>query len=152
MRINNRRARFDYEVVEELEAGLILTGAEAKSFRGGRTQLEGSFVTIRSSPESGLPEAWLVNANIPLYEHSWDENYDSRQSRKLLLHRRELFRLEQKLKEGRLTIVPLAMYTTGRLVKLKIALARGRKTWQKRELLRKRDLQREVEREAGNRR
>lgn len=151
MKIENRRARFDYEVVERLEAGLALTGSEVKSLRLGRAQLEGAYVVIRGSETSGLPEAWLVNANIPVYEYSRSEGVDPRRTRKLLLHRRELFRLGQKMKEGRLTIVPLSVYTTGRLVKLSIGLSRGRKAWQKRELLRRRDLKREEERELGQR-
>lgn len=147
MRIQNRRARFDYEITETLEAGLVLTGAEVKSLRTGRGQLEGAYVVIRASGTGGFPEAWLVNANIPVYKHSRSEGVDPRRTRKLLLHRKELFRLEQKMKEGRLTMVPLAVYTTGRLVKLSLGLARGRKAWQKRELLRKRDLARETEAE-----
>lgn len=151
MRIKNRRAEFDYEVLERWEAGISLVGSEVKSVRSGRVQLEGAFVVVRPSENSGLPEAWLVNANIPAYEHARSDEADPRRSRKLLFHRKELFELEQKMKEGRLTIVPLAIYTTGRLVKLSVGLARGRRGWQKRELLRKRDLAREAERELNHR-
>ena len=148
--LTNRRARFDYEVLSKYEAGISLTGAEVKSIKSGRTQLEASYVVIRQSETSGQPEAWLVNALIPSYENSREEG-DPKRSRKLLLHRKELFTLEQKMKEGRLTIVPLAIYTTGRLVKLSIGLAKGRRAWEKRELLRRRDLKRESERELDER-
>lgn len=150
MKVENRKARFEYEVVDEFEAGIALLGGEVKSVAAGRVQLEGSYVVIRPSPVSELPEAWLVNANIAAYEHTSQE-MDVKRSRKLLLHRKELFLIEQKMKEGRLTIVPLSIYTTGRLVKLKIGLARGRKTWQKRELLKKRDVARDTERELHQR-
>ncbi|KKT74676.1 MAG: SsrA-binding protein [Candidatus Nomurabacteria bacterium GW2011_GWA1_46_11] len=151
MKIDNRRARFDFEISEKYEAGMALTGGEVKSLKMGRAQLEGAYVVIRASGARGLPEAWLVNANIPTYEHARVEESDPKRTRKLLLHRRELFSLEQKMKEGRLTIVPLVIYTTGRLVKLSIGLGRGRKAWQKRELLKKRDLKREAEAELGGR-
>lgn len=146
MQILNRKARFEYEVIEKLETGISLTGGEVKSVKTGRVQLEGAYVVVRSSATSGQPEAWLVNANIPRYQNAMDE-IDARRSRKLLLHRKELFRLEQKMKEGRLTIVPLSIYTTGRLVKLLVGLVRGRKAWQKKELLKRRDLKRESEEE-----
>lgn len=148
MRIENRRARFDFEVLEKLEAGLALTGGEVKSIRLGRAQLDGSYVMLRASGSGGLPEAWLINAKIAQYEHMRGDEAEQERSRKLLLHRKELLQLEQKMGEGRLTIVPLAIYTTGRLVKLSIGLARGRRGWQKRELLRKRDLDRELAQEV----
>ena len=148
MRIENRRARFEYEVLETLEAGIALSGAEVKSVKGGRMDLSAAYVVIRQNEETEFPEAWLLNALIPTYAQARGED-DPKRTRKLLLHRRELFRLEQKVKQDRLTIVPLAVYTTGRLIKLSVGLARGRRMWQKRDLLRKRDLMREEEKELA---
>jgi SsrA-binding protein len=147
MKIDNRKAHFDYEILDKIEAGMMLSGAEVKSIVGGRAQLDAAYVLIKPTSESGKMEAWLVNANIPRYEFAKADEYDERRTRKLLLHKKELLNLWQKVNEKRLTVVPLALYTTGRLVKLSIGLARGRKMWQKRELLKKRDQQRDTQRE-----
>lgn len=141
MKITNRRAFHDYTVLETLEVGIHLTGPEVKSVKGGHADLTGSFVRIIGS------EAYLVNAKIFPYEFAQEENYDSQRTRKLLLHKREILSLKSKTEGANCTIVPLSLYTKGPLVKVELALARGKKKYDRREALRRRDLQREMARE-----
>lgn len=141
MRLFNKKATFDYVLLDKLEAGVQLIGAEAKSVALGQGSLEGAFVKFLGS------EAYLVNAQIPLYKYARLEGYDPRRSRKLLLHKKELLRLRTKIEADRLTVVPVVMYTIGRKVKLEIATARGKKQYEKREILRRETQRRELERE-----
>lgn len=141
MNIINHRARFDYTIQDRLEAGVHLIGSEVKSLRGGHAKLDGSFVRILGS------EAYLVNAHISPYPFARIENYDPKRSRKLLLHKKELISLKTKLESANLTLVPLSWYTKGSLVKLEIALARGKKQYEKRDAIKQRDLKRQVESE-----
>ena len=145
MRILNRRARRDYEVMEEVEAGVVLSGAEVKSLRGEKGNLTEAFVRIKDG------EVWLHNMVIPQYSHAGSSGYDPGRGRKLLLHRREILALQKKMEGRNLTLVPLACYTTGRYVKVKIGLARGRKKYEKRELKKRQDIDREVERALKDR-
>ncbi len=141
MKIFNKKATFDYEILERLEAGVNLTGAEVKSIKGGHAQLTGSFVRIIGS------EAYLVNAQIFPYIYARPEGYDPKRTRKLLLHKAELIRLKAKLEGANLTLIPLSWYTKGPLVKLEVGLARGKKEYEKREVKRREDLKIELERE-----
>jgi len=142
MKIYNRRFRREYREIEKYEAGISLTGAEVKSIRAGRLKLEDAFVKIMTSG------AYIVNAEIPIYQYAQPQGYDSRRSRKLLLHKQELVRLKTKLNSGRgLTIVPVSCYNKGGLIKLEIALAKGRREIEKKKLEKKRDIKREEERE-----
>lgn len=141
MRILNRRAKYDYHLLEKFEAGIALTGAEVKSVKAGKMSLSGSFVRIRDG------EAWLFNAYINPYPFARQEGYDPRRTRKLLLHKKEILALEQKLKLKKLTLVPVSCYTKGRQIKLEIALARGKKKYEKKEAKKRRDRERELERE-----
>ena len=140
MKITNRRAYHDYHILEKLEAGIHLTGPEVKSVKGGHMSLGGAFVKIVGS------EAYLVNAQIHPYPFARLENYDSGRTRKLLLHKKEIIALKSKIQSG-LTLVPLSCYTKQGLVKLEIALARSKKKYEKKEALKKRDLERELEEE-----
>lgn len=140
MRIVNRRAYHDYQIFERFEAGIHLTGPEVKSVKGGHMSLEGAFGKIVGS------EAYLLNAQVHPYPHARLENYDLRRTRKLLLHKKEIIALKSKLASG-LTLVPLSCYTSKGLVKLELALARGKKKYEKREALKKRDLEKELEEE-----
>lgn len=142
--ISNRRALHDYEIIKTYEAGLQLLGAEVKSIKGGRMSLEGSFVKFIDS------ELYLVNAQIFPYSFARPEGYDQKRSRKLLLHREEVRELLVKHKGDRLTIIPLECYTTKSYIKLKIALAKGRKEYEKRDKLKKRDMDRDIERVMKN--
>ena len=141
MKVTNRRAFFDYEILDTFETGMVLIGPEVKSVRGGRISLEGSFVKIIGS------EIYLVNALIFPYPYARPENYDPRRSRKLLLHKKEILSIKTKLASADLTVVPLECYNSDGLFKLKIGIAKGKKAYQKREKLRRRDIDRETQRE-----
>ncbi len=141
MKITNRRAFYDFQILEKLEAGIHLTGPEVKSVKAGHLSLEGAFVKIVGS------EAYLVNAQIHPYPQARLENYDPRRTRKLLLHKKELVALKTKAQQTNLTLVPLSCYTTSGLIKLEIALARGKRKYEKKEALKRKDLEREVEEE-----
>ncbi len=143
MKVVNRNFHREYEEIEKFEAGIVLTGAEVKSVKAGAIHLEGSYVKIIGS------EVFLVNADIPVYHHASPKGYDSKRTRKILLHRKEILRLQVKLAgSGNLTIAPLACYTKGNFIKLEIALARGRKDIEKRKLVKKRDVALRQKREA----
>lgn len=139
MKIYNRRARHDYELFESLEAGLSLTGAEVKQIKQGKMDLASSFVRIKDG------EAWLVGTNIPVYGGAAPEGYDPLRTRKVLLHKAQILSLATKSRAQGLTLVPLAVYTKGHLVKLQIALGKGKKRYEKREAKRRRDLNIEAE-------
>jgi SsrA-binding protein len=137
---NNRKAFHDYHILETLEAGLVLTGTEAKSVRAGRISIREAYVRI----ERG--EAWLVGAHIAHYEAGNRYNHEPTRLRKLLLHRDQLGHLVGKLKEGGVTIVPLRVYDRHGYVKVEVGLARGKKLWDKRQTIAKREANREIDR------
>jgi SsrA-binding protein len=141
MRIENKKALFDYSIVDRIEAGVHLTGAEVKSLKGGHAKLEGSFVRIVGT------EAVLVNAQVFPYQYARPVGYDPKRTRKLLLHKKEIIALKNKIEGANLTLVPIAWYTKGPLVKLEIGLARGKKQYEKREQKRREDQKIELERE-----
>jgi SsrA-binding protein len=143
----NKKARFDYEILEKIEGGLKLTGPEVKSVKAGHVQLKGAFLHIQKN------ELWLKGAYIALYKPAakHQEGYDPYQDRKVLVHRRELSRLIGKRQADGLTLVPLSIYTKGDLVKLEFAVARGKKKYEKRDSIKKRDVERDIrERLKGN--
>lgn len=142
MKIVNRRVFKDFQILEKFEAGISLTGPEVKSVKTGHVDLLGSFVKIVGS------EIYLVNAKIYPYPFARLENYDTQRTRKLLLHKKQAIALKTKIAQSNLTIVPLTCYTTHGLVKLELALAKGKKKYDHREEMRKKDLEREVEREV----
>ena len=140
-KITHKKAYFDYEISEEVEAGIHLTGAEVKSVKGGRMSLEGSFVKIVGS------EIYLVNAEVFPYPFARPEGYEARRTRKLLLHKKQIISLKSKMQAGKLTLVPLECYNSHGWIKLKIGLARGKKQYEKREKIKRRDIDRETRRE-----
>ena len=142
----NRRASHDYHLEESWEAGLVLQGSEVKALRAGRASLVDGFADV----EGG--EIWLHQVHIPQYAQATWTNHASRRKRKLLLHRSEIDRIERKLHESGLTIVPLRLYFKDGRAKVEIALARGKKTWDKRQALAERQATREVEQAVGRRR
>jgi SsrA-binding protein len=143
----NRRARHDYAIEESLEAGIVLTGAEVKSLRGGRVSLAEAFAHVRDG------ELWLENMHIPPYENADTKGmYDPRRARKLLLHREQIERLIGKTQERGLTLVPLRLYFTRGLAKLELGLARGKRQFEKRQAIAEREHRREMERAAARRR
>jgi SsrA-binding protein len=140
----NKRARYDYEILDTYEAGLVLLGYEVKSIKSGRISLKGSFVTMKQNPPR-LPELFLTNAHIAKYEKaSTIESYDPERPRKLLVHKNEIKRLIGKKQEQGLTLVPLKIYTKHNLIKLEFALAKGKKKHDKREAIKKRDVDRQL--------
>jgi len=137
----NRKARFEYEILDKYEAGIKLTGMEAKSVREGKMSLDGSFVIVRGG------EAYLINANItPFQPKNAGADYDSLRNKKLLLTRKELKELDASEKNKSLTIVPLVVYNKSKKIKLGIALAKGKKKRDKRESIKKRETDRELRR------
>lgn len=146
MKIVNRRAKHEYQILDEYEAGIVLSGAEVKSLREGRGSLVESFARIRDN------EAWLYNFNIPKYKHTDKRGYDPQRTRKLLLKKHEIVSLEHRMAGTKLTLVPLACYTTGRFLKVKLGLGKGRKQYEKREVKKKRDIEKQVARILKNRR
>lgn len=143
---DNRKARFDYHLLETFEAGLALVGTEVKAIREGRVNLRESYCRL----EGG--EAWLLGAHIGQYSHSGYASHDPVRRRKLLLNRSELNKLLGKTTERGLTIVPLRMYLKKGRVKIAIALARGKKTYDKRETIRRREAERETRAAVKSRR
>ncbi len=141
----NRKARHDYAILDTYEAGVVLTGTEVKSLRLGRASLVDGFATIDDG------EIFLRNVHIPEYDQGSWTNHEPRRTRKLLLHRAEIGRLIGKSKESGLTLVPLALYFRGGKVKVEIALARGKHTYDKRQDLARRDADLEVRRALGRR-
>ena len=139
----NRKVRFNYEILEKYESGIELLGVEVKSIRGGQMSLEGAFVIIRGG------EAFLINANIPPYQvKNTPTDYDPLRNRKLLLTKKEITELAGNDKNKSLTIVPISVYNKGRKIKVEIALVKGKKKFDKRETLKKRDTDREIRREV----
>lgn len=138
MKIVNKKAHFNYEIHERLEAGIVLTGAEVKSIRDGRCNLGDSFVKIINN------EVWLVNADIPKYKYDGSDDYDSARSRKLLISRDEIIYLESKMKQGNMTLVPLSVYSKAGNIKVEVGVARGKKRYEKKLLEKERTLEKEL--------
>ena len=138
--VQNRQARFNYEILEKVEAGIALAGAEVKSIREGKANIKEAYADIRSG------EAWLIGAHISPYSHGNITNHDPLRERKLLLNAVEIHRLQGKVMEKGLTLVPLRLYLKGRLIKLELGVGRGKKHVDKREDIKKRDHEREIHR------
>jgi SsrA-binding protein len=136
----NRRARHNYDIVDTFEAGIVLRGSEVKSLRAGQVQLKDAYATIRGG------ELWLENAHIAPYSFASEGGHDPERSRKLLLHRREIDRLIGKVNEQGLTLIPLQLYFTSGKAKVELALAKGRRTHDKRRKLVEREQRREMDR------
>jgi SsrA-binding protein len=139
--VRNRKARHEFEVLETWEAGIVLQGTEVKALRAGRANLQDSFARVDRG------EMWLYNLHISPYEQGNQFNHEPLRVRKLLLHRRELLKLVGKVEQKGLTLVPLDLHFRRGVAKVTVALVRGKKLHDKREDLKKRDAQREMERE-----
>ncbi len=141
----NKKAFFEFEILEKMEAGLVLTGQEVKSAKTGQINLKGSYVTFHNN------RAYILNMHINKYKAAGPlPNYDPTRSREILLHKKQIAYLQEKSKEKGLTIMPLHVYTKGRLVKVELAIARGKKLYDKRESVKKRELKRELGRAMKN--
>jgi SsrA-binding protein len=141
---SNRRARFEYEILDTFEAGLALRGPEVKSLRQGKGNLNGAFAIVRRG------EVWLIGCQIAHYEQASRDNSDPLRERKLLLHKSEIARLEGKIGERGFTLVPLSLYFKAGRAKVELALARGKKTYDKRETIKQREDKRSVDRALSN--
>jgi SsrA-binding protein len=143
----NKRARFDYEILETLEAGLVLRGHEVKSIKTGHISLKNSFVTLKNIYGSVTPEAYLTSCHVPLYKHAGKmDSYDPTRPRKLLLKKSQIKQLIGKTKEKGLTLVPIKVYSKNRLIKLAFGVGKGKKKIDKRESIKKRETERKLQR------
>lgn len=137
----NKKAHFDFDILETFEAGLVLLGTEVKSIRAGKAKLEGSYVVVRGG------EAFLVGASIAAFQPiNTSRGYDPERSRKLLLSQKELANIHRETEHTHLTAVPLSLYSKGSKIKLELALARGKKKADKRESIKSRDVKRLIDR------
>jgi SsrA-binding protein len=140
--IDNRKAHFNYSIEETYEAGIELSGFEVKSIKNGSGNINSAFCIIRGG------EAYIIGMKIPPYQpHNTDIGYDPERTRKLLLSKKEIKKLAEKDDIKGLTLVPLSLYSKGRYIKLSVAVARGKKTFDKREIIKKRESDREISRE-----
>lgn len=138
MKIKNKKAFFNYEISDTFEVGIVLTGSEVKSIKGGRISLGDAYVKIVGG------ELWLVGADIPRYAFDGSEFYDSKKSRKLLVRKKELLDIASKLKQKNFTLIPVSVYTTRGKIKLEVGFGKGRKNYEKKEREKERDLDREL--------
>lgn len=136
----NKRARYDYEILERFEGGLVLAGFEVKSVKTGHISLKGSYVTIKNN------EAFLLNANIPAYQPlNMPQSYDPTRSRKVLLHKRQISSLVGRIAEKGLTLVPIKVYSKHGLIKLEFGIGKGKKKFDKREDIKKKETKRKIQ-------
>lgn len=143
--INNRKAKYDYQIFETYEAGIVLTGTEIKSIRKGNCNLKDSYIVIRKN------EAYAINMHISHYEEGNIFNHDETRTRKLLLHKKEILKLNDKIRISGYTIIPLKLYFSKNKAKLLIGLAKGKKTYDKRETIKQRDINRDIRKQLkGN--
>ena len=142
----NKKALHDYHIGERVEAGMVLTGTEVKSLRAGRASLVDAFATIDNG------EVWLRNAHIPEYEFGTFSNHAAKRNRKLLLHRNQIGKLERQVGDSGRTLVPLSIDFSDGYAKVELAVATGKKDWDKRQTIAERDARRDVERELSERR
>jgi SsrA-binding protein len=136
----NRKARHEYELLEKVEAGIVLTGTEVKSLRNGKANLEDAYAEVDRD------EVWLLGCDIPEYLQANRMNHVPKRKRKLLLHRREIDKLAAKSNEKGLTLVPLSLYFKKGMAKVELSIARGRKTYDKREAIKKQEAKRDIDR------
>lgn len=143
--INNRKAKYDYQIFETYEAGIVLKGTEIKSIRLGNCNLKDSYVVIKQN------EAYVINMHISQYKEGNIFNHEETRTRKLLLHKKEILKLNDKIKISGYTIIPLKLYTTKNKAKLLIGLAKGKKNYDKRETIKQRDINRDIRKQLkGN--
>ena len=136
--INNRKAKYDYEILETIEAGIVLKGTEIKSIRNGKANLKDSYATIKKG------EALLLNMHISPYEKGNIFNHEEIRTRKLLLHKKEILKLNDKIHMEGFTLVPIKLYFKGSKAKILLGLAKGKKSYDKREVIKKRDIERDI--------
>lgn len=139
--IKNRKANYDYEILEEYEAGIVLTGTEIKSIRLGKANLKDSYAIVRNN------ELYLLNMHISQYKEGNIFNHNETRTRKLLLHKKEILKLRDKVEVEGLTLVPIKLYFKGNKAKILLGVARGKKNYDKRETIKQRDIDREIKKQ-----
>lgn len=141
--ISNRRARFEYEILDSYEAGIVLKGSEVKSLRAGKANLQDSYAVVKNG------EVWLLNMHISPYEQANQFNHDPIRTRKLLLNKSEIAKLHAKTNEKGLTLVPLKLYFKHGMAKIELGIAKGKQLHDKRESIKSRDVEREMRRHSA---
>ena len=142
--INNKKARFDYEIIDEIEAGIVLTGTEIKSIRCGNANLKDSYAIIKNN------EVFLLGMHISPYKEGNIFNHDELRTRKLLLHKKEILKINNKIVLDGYTLVPIKLYFVKNKAKILLGIARGKKNYDKREAIKKRDIDRELKKQYKN--
>ena len=142
--INNRKAKFDYEIIDTIEAGIVLKGTEIKSIRLGNANLKDSYAVIKNN------EVFLLGMHISIYKEGNIFNHDELRTRKLLLHKKEIFKLRDKLELEGYTLVPIKLYFKKNKAKILLGVAKGKKLYDKRESIKKRDIDRELKKQYKN--
>ncbi|MEP7236102.1 MAG: SsrA-binding protein SmpB [Ignavibacteriota bacterium] len=138
---DNRSARHEYFIIEDIECGIVLSGTEVKALRQGKIQLTGGFARIDND------ELWLENVHISAYDHAGGSSHETRRRRKLLVHQKEIKKLKVKTRDKGITLIPIRAYFKGNKVKIAVGLAKGKKAYDKRETIKERDVKREMSRE-----
>lgn len=144
MEINNKKAHYDYEIEDTYEAGIVLKGTEIKSIREGKANLKDSYVIIKNG------EAFLLNMHISKYEKADIYNHEETRTRKLLLNKKEIYRLRDSIEREGYTIVPIKLYFKGNRAKILVGVARGKKNYDKREAIKQKDINREIQKQVKN--
>ena len=144
MEINNRKAKYDYEILSTIECGIVLTGTEIKSIRNGNANLKDSYAVIKGN------EVFILGIHISEYKEGNIFNHDEKRTRKLLLHKKEILKLFNKVELDGNTLVPIKLYFKGNKAKILLGLAKGKKTYDKRETIKQRDINREVQKQLKN--
>lgn len=144
MEIQNRKANFDYEIIDTYEAGIVLTGTEIKSIRDGKANLKDSYAIIKNN------ELFLLNMHISSYEQGNRFNHEETRTRKLLMHKKEILKLRDKLEIEGYTLIPIKLYFKGSIAKILIGLAKGKKNYDKRESIKKKDMERQLAKDLKN--
>ena len=144
MEIQNRKVNFDYEIVDTFETGIVLTGTEVKSIRLGKCNLKDSYAIIKNN------EIFILNMHISQYEQGNRFNHEETRTRKLLMHKKEILKLRDKLEIDGFTLVPIKLYFKGSKAKLLIGLAKGKKKYDKREAIKKKDIERQIAKDLKN--
>lgn len=138
MEINNRKAKHNYQIFETIEAGIVLTGTEIKSLKAGKANIKDSYATIKND------EAFLINMHISSYENGNIFNHEETRTRKLLLHKKEIYKLRDKIRIEGYTLIPLKIYLSKRYAKVTLGICKGKKNYDKREDIKKRDIERDI--------
>lgn len=144
MEINNRKAKYNYEILSTIECGIVLTGTEIKSIRNGNANLKDSYAVIKEN------EVFILGMHISEYKEGNIFNHDEKRTRKLLLHKKEILKLFNKVELDGNTLVPIKLYFKGNKAKILLGLAKGKKTYDKRETIKQRDINREVQKQLKN--